>query len=93
MALREELVARLGEALDDAAVSGWTPTELSRRLGALHGSEAAALGAELWRRLRKLGWRGSAPANEPSVSRRQLEQLAELTRQLFDALDARRQAG
>jgi hypothetical protein len=93
MVLREEVLARLSEALDNEAVAGMAPAELSRRLAARHGVVAANAAGELWRRLRKLGWRGAAPVSEPSVSRRQLEQLAELARQLFDALDARRQAG
>jgi hypothetical protein len=93
MVLREEVMARLAEALEDAAVGGWTPAELSRRLAVAHGTAAANAAAELWKRLRKLGWRGATPTVEPSVSRRQLEQLAELARELFDALDARRQAG
>ena len=93
MVLREEVLARLSEALDNTSVGDWTPEELARRVASHHGTDAGNVAGELWRRLRKLGWRGASPAPEPSLSRRQLETLAELARRLFDALGARRQAG
>jgi hypothetical protein len=93
MVLRDEVLTRLSESLDGAAVGDWSTDELARRVAQVHGSEAAAALRELWRRLGRLGRRGGGPVREPSLSRQQFERLASDARRLFDALDARRQAG
>lgn len=84
-ALRDEVVTRLSEALG-APVADWSPAELGRRVARARGPHAGALAAELWKRLRRLGWRGGQPAAEPWVTRRQLERLHDGARALFDAL-------
>lgn len=78
--LREEVVARLSEALG-AVVGDVTPAELGRRVARLHGARAGARAEALWHQLRRLG----------SGGRRQLGRLHRSAHELFDALADRGQ--
>jgi hypothetical protein len=88
--LRDEVATLLGESLG-AAIAGWSPAELAAKVQKVHGERAAAVAGELWKRLRRLGWRGASPQPDPWVTRRQLRRLYDLAQTLFDAIGARGQ--
>jgi hypothetical protein len=79
--LRDEVALRLSEAVG-AAIAGWTPAELERRVARTHGTRTARRAAQLWTQLKRPPvW----------IGRQRLARLHEAATSLFDLLAERGQ--